>query len=72
MKNIVLSLIRIYQQKPLLFLTGNGISCRFDPSCSEYAYLSIKRYGTIKGFFLSIKRILHCHPFSKGGYDPVK
>ena len=45
--------------------------CRFYPSCSTYALESIKKHGAIKGLFLSIKRILKCHPFHKGGYDPV-
>lgn len=45
--------------------------CRFYPSCSTYALESIKRYGAIKGLYLSTRRILKCHPFHKGGYDPV-
>lgn len=47
-------------------------SCRFYPTCSEYALEAINKYGALKGGFLSIKRILKCHPFNKGGYDPVK
>ena len=45
--------------------------CRFVPTCSEYALEAIKKYGAIKGSWLAIKRILKCHPFHKGGYDPV-
>ena len=45
--------------------------CRFTPTCSEYALEAIEKYGPFKGTFLSIKRILRCNPFSKGGYDPV-
>jgi len=47
-------------------------SCRFYPTCSEYAVAAIKRYGPIKGSFIGLKRILRCHPFNPGGYDPVK
>ncbi|MDJ0626295.1 MAG: membrane protein insertion efficiency factor YidD [Candidatus Caenarcaniphilales bacterium] len=45
--------------------------CRFNPSCSQYSLEAIKKYGFIIGWKLSIKRILSCHPFSKGGDDPV-
>ena len=45
--------------------------CRFTPTCSEYAYEAFKKYGFFKGLYLSVKRILKCHPFNKGGYDPV-
>ena len=45
--------------------------CRFYPTCSNYALQAIEKYGPFKGIYLSIKRILRCHPFSKGGYDPV-
>lgn len=45
--------------------------CRFKPTCSQYALEAIKKYGIVKGFFLSIKRILRCNPFCHGGYDPV-
>lgn len=77
MKKATLSLIRFYQKylnwkgifaRPL-FLTDRA--CRFRPTCSEYAYLAIKKHGIIKGMFLSLRRILRCHPFSQGGFDPV-
>ena len=46
-------------------------ACRYMPTCSEYAYEAIAVHGVIKGFFLSLYRVLRCNPFSKGGYDPV-
>lgn len=69
MKRVLLTLVRIYQKyiSPL-----KGPTCRFYPSCSEYAYQAILKYGPGKGCYLAIKRILKCHPFHPGGYDPVK
>ena len=46
-------------------------ACRFHPTCSEYSFQSFKIYGFIKGAFLSTSRILRCHPWNQGGYDPV-
>ena len=46
-------------------------SCRFYPSCSEYAEGAIKHYGISKGLWMALKRLLRCHPWSRGGYDPV-
>jgi putative membrane protein insertion efficiency factor len=46
-------------------------SCRYIPTCSEYALTAFERYGFIKGFYLSVKRIGRCHPWHEGGYDPV-
>ena len=61
-------LIRFYQIfiSPLL-----GAHCRYEPSCSHYALEAIQKYGSIKGSVLAIKRVLRCHPFRPGGYDPV-
>lgn len=47
-------------------------TCRFYPSCSQYAVEAIQKYGPIKGGLMSVWRLLRCHPFCKGGYDPVK
>lgn len=52
-----------------IFIGGN---CRFTPSCSEYAYGAIEKYGAIKGGVLSVKRIIRCNPLNSPGYDPVK
>lgn len=66
-KELFLKLIRIYQ----FFSKFTPPVCRFTPTCSEYTYEAIKKYGVIKGGFLGLKRILRCHPYSKGGFDPV-
>ncbi|HEY9188766.1 MAG TPA: membrane protein insertion efficiency factor YidD [Bacteroidota bacterium] len=68
MKKIVILLIQLYKTIISPFFPS---TCRFYPSCSSYSIEALKKYGFIKGFFLSIKRILKCHPFHPGGYDPV-
>jgi len=45
--------------------------CRFTPTCSQYAYIAISRHGAVKGTYLAVRRLLKCHPFHEGGYDPV-
>jgi uncharacterized protein len=47
-------------------------SCRFTPSCSLYTLQAIEKYGLLKGILMGARRLLRCHPFSKGGFDPVK
>ncbi len=68
MKRIFLFFIRLYRKfiSPLF-----PPKCRFYPTCSAYAYEAIEKYGALKGGLLAVKRILKCHPFNKGGYDPV-
>ena len=68
MQRLLLLLIRFYRTwlSPL-----KPPSCRYIPTCSEYALLAITRYGARRGGWLALKRILRCHPFHKGGYDPV-
>ena len=68
MRYLLLIPIKFYQLfiSPLL-----GSNCRFDPTCSHYAYSAISEYGFFKGLNLSIKRIGKCHPWHKGGLDPV-
>jgi len=68
LRRIITALILFYQQY-ISVLTGP--SCRFYPSCSTYALQAIKRYGLGKGLYLSLRRILRCHPWHPGGFDPV-
>ncbi|MFA6193752.1 MAG: membrane protein insertion efficiency factor YidD [Parcubacteria group bacterium] len=76
MKRIILKMIRWYQ-KYLSLDTGflsyiySERVCRYHPTCSEYSYQAIEKYGTIKGGWLGFKRIIRCHPWAKGGDDPV-
>jgi uncharacterized protein len=68
MRRILMALIRVYQWtvSPLL-----GPCCRFHPSCSCYTHEAIERHGAIRGLWLGVRRLLRCHPFVEGGYDPV-
>jgi putative membrane protein insertion efficiency factor len=67
-KHVLLALLRGYQLgiSPLI-----GPSCRFHPSCSEYAIQAIRRHGVGRGLWLTAARLLRCHPFHPGGFDPV-
>jgi len=69
MKKIIILLIKLYQKiiSPIF-----GRKCRFYPSCSNYAIEAIDRHGIFYGSWLSFKRLVSCHPFNDGGYDPVK
>jgi uncharacterized protein len=77
MKTVILKFIRFYQKTKFfhraiarqLFLTDKV--CRFIPTCSEYTYQAVEKYGSLKGLFLGLKRIIRCHPWNQGGYDPV-
>ena len=67
-KIVFLFLIDVYRRyiSPL-----KSPCCRYIPTCSEYAMIAIERYGAARGGWLALKRILRCHPFHEGGYDPV-
>lgn len=67
MKKLLLKLIDIYQRTPL----RSHSKCKYYPTCSNYAKEAINKYGSVKGTYLSIKRIIKCNPFSKGGIDLV-
>jgi putative membrane protein insertion efficiency factor len=67
-KSLVLILIRFYQ---LAISPHFPPSCRYAPTCSVYAYEAVLKYGAIRGSFMALRRILRCHPFHPGGYDPV-
>jgi putative membrane protein insertion efficiency factor len=68
MKRVALGMIRFYQEAVSPWLPP---ACRYYPSCSAYAIEAIERYGFLRGSVLAAKRILRCHPFYAGGYDPV-
>lgn len=78
MKKLALALIILYQKSSFLnnelfktlFLTDQA--CRFEPTCSRYTYQAIDKYGIIKGSVIGLKRIVRCHPWAKGGYDPLR
>lgn len=76
-KFIVLKIIRAYQKTlsfdhgPLSFLYSEGF-CRFEPTCSQYTYEAISKYGAWRGSWFGFKRIIRCTPWAKGGEDPVK
>jgi putative membrane protein insertion efficiency factor len=68
MTQLALGLIKLYQNTVSKVLPP---VCRFQPTCSHYAFEAIKRYGFARGSWLAAKRIVRCNPFSEGGYDPV-
>ncbi|MFA5000542.1 MAG: membrane protein insertion efficiency factor YidD [Patescibacteria group bacterium] len=76
-REIVIVLIKIYQKTlsfdhgPLKMFYPQGF-CRFTPTCSEYGIEAIRKYGLIRGGFMTAWRILRCNPWNKGGHDPVK
>ncbi|GAB4422688.1 MAG: membrane protein insertion efficiency factor YidD [Thermodesulfovibrionales bacterium] len=69
MAKIIILFIKAYRYviSPLF-----AASCRFTPSCSAYSIEAIEKYGAVKGIYLSMRRILRCHPFHPGGFDPVR
>jgi putative membrane protein insertion efficiency factor len=68
MKRAALAVVRFYRRAISPYLPA---SCRYTPTCSQYALEAIEKYGALKGSFMALKRILRCNPFSRGGYDPV-
>lgn len=68
MKVVFIKVIEIYQRYVSVFMSP---SCRFQPTCSQYIIEALSEHGVLKGLFLGVKRICSCHPFHKGGFDPV-
>lgn len=68
MKRVLMAMVRFYRAaiSPL-----RPPCCRFYPTCSQYALEALEKYGALKGGYLSVRRVLRCNPFHKGGYDPV-
>ncbi len=64
---LLIGIIRLYQR----FSRLTPPTCRFQPTCSHYTLEAIQRYGALRGLWLGLRRILKCHPFHPGGYDPV-
>ena len=69
MKAVFLAMIRFYRR--YLSPRKGKASCRYVPTCSQYAVTAVERYGVWKGGWMALRRILRCNPFSRGGYDPV-
>ncbi len=74
---LAVKIIKLYQKTlsldhgPLKYMYPHGF-CRFHPTCSDYGIQAISKYGIFKGSYLTIKRVLRCNPFNKGGFDPLK
>ena len=68
MKRAMIASLRFYKRNISPHLPP---ACRYTPTCSEYALIAVERYGVAYGGYLAAKRLLRCHPFAKGGYDPV-
>jgi putative membrane protein insertion efficiency factor len=68
MRALILALIRTYQAAVSPWLPA---SCRYDPTCSEYARIAVERFGAVRGSWLAARRVLRCHPLGGHGHDPV-
>jgi putative membrane protein insertion efficiency factor len=68
LRTLLIALIRAYQRFISPYLPP---SCRFYPSCSQYALEAVGKYGVVRGVWLALRRLLRCHPFHPGGFDPV-
>ncbi|MDO4563458.1 MAG: membrane protein insertion efficiency factor YidD [Clostridia bacterium] len=68
MKRFLIFVVKFYRKK---ISPCKRPSCRFIPTCSEYAIEAIEKYGALKGSYLAVRRILRCHPWGKSGYDPL-
>jgi putative membrane protein insertion efficiency factor len=68
MKGLILAFLRAYKRRISPWLPP---SCRFEPTCSMYLYEAIEKKGVLRGLYLGVRRLLRCHPFCAGGFDPV-
>ena len=68
MKKVILAMIRFYQKAVSPYTRP---CCRFTPTCSQYAVEALRKYGPVKGGWLTLKRLARCHPWGGSGYDPV-
>jgi uncharacterized protein len=68
MARVLIALIRLYQ----CFSALTPPVCRFEPTCSHYAIMAIEKHGGARGLWMALRRLLRCHPFHAGGYDPVE
>ena len=68
MRRVLIAFVRFYRKRISPLSTPN---CRYIPTCSAYALEALEKYGAAKGSLLAVRRLLKCHPFRKGGYDPV-
>jgi putative membrane protein insertion efficiency factor len=69
MRTLIAALLTAYKRFLSPFLPS---ACRFQPTCSEYMREAVLRYGALRGVWMGIRRLLRCHPFHSGGYDPVR
>ena len=69
MRGLLVALLRFYKAAVSPMLPP---ACRFVPTCSEYAMEAVQKYGAIRGGWMGVRRLLKCHPFHPGGFDPVK